>query len=87
LALKAHFDLISIQPFEDGNGHISRLLTNYVQAYFNLPLSTLFKQDRIKYVNALEAARKTNKLQPFLQFMMQQYKRFLKREIKKLETL
>lgn len=87
LAFKAHFDLISIHPFGDGNGRTSRLLTNYIQAYFGLPLSTVFKQDRIKYINALESARKRDTLEPFLQFMMRQYKKFLKEEINKLQSM
>jgi Fic family protein len=87
LAFKAHFGLVSIHPFGDGNGRTSRLITNYIQAYFGLPLSTVFKQDRIKYINALESARKKDSLQPFLEFMMRQYGKFLKEEIKKMESL
>jgi Fic family protein len=33
LSFSAHFDLVSIHPFYDGNGRTSRLLLNYIQAY------------------------------------------------------
>ena len=33
----AHFNLVSIHPFVDGNGRVSRLIMNFVQEYFILP--------------------------------------------------
>ncbi len=82
LAFKAHFDFVSIHPFGDGNGRTSRLIMNYVQLYFGLPLAIVFKQDRIKYINALEAARHKDDLTPFVAFMSQQYRKWLKAEIR-----
>lgn len=84
LAYKMHFEFVSIHPFGDGNGRTSRLLMNYVQAYFDLPLSIVFKQDRIKYINALESARNLDSLKPFCDFMSKQYEKFIKSEIKKM---
>ena len=49
-----HLWIAMIHPFEDRNGRTSRLLMNYIQSWYNLPLSIVFKQDRIKYVEALE---------------------------------
>jgi Fic family protein len=85
LAFKIHFDFVSIHPFGDGNGRTARLLMNYVQEYFNLPLSIVFKQDKIKYINALEMARKNEDLQPFHDFMFSQYAKFMKKEIKEMQ--
>lgn len=85
LAFRVHFRLVSIHPFGDGNGRTSRLLMNYVQAYFDLPLSIVFKQDRIRYINALEAARKADDLAPYLEFMYRQYAKFMRQEIRELE--
>jgi Fic family protein len=82
LAFKLHFDFVSIHPFGDGNGRTSRLLMNFVQAYFDLPLSIVFKQDRLKYIEALESARRKEDIQPFYNFMYKQYNKFLKQEIK-----
>ncbi len=85
LAFSVHFQLVSIHPFGDGNGRTSRLLMNFVQAYFNLPLGIVYKSDRIKYINALEAARNAENEDVFIDFMFRQYHKFLKDEIKNLQ--
>jgi hypothetical protein len=57
---------------------------NYIQAWFNIPLSIVFKQDRIKYVEALESARNKEDIATFYRFMYGLYGKFLKAEIVKL---
>ena len=81
LAFKLHYDFVSIHPFGDGNGRTSRLLMNFIQSGFNLPLSIVFKQDRMKYINALENARSGEDITLFYKFMYDQYAKFLKKEI------
>lgn len=81
LSFDAHFDLISIHPFYDGNGRTSRLLMNYIQIYFGLPMSFVFKEDKADYIQSLEDARKTESLIPFRDFMFKQYEKFLSQEI------
>ena len=83
LAFELHFDFVSIHPFGDGNGRTARLLMNLLQLYFDLPLSIVFKQDRIKYINALEKTRKNDNIKHFLTFMYAQYAKFLTKEISK----
>lgn len=85
LAFQVHFQFVSIHPYGDGNGRTSRLLMNYIQAWFGLPLSIVFKQDRIRYINALEAARIKDTDKPFFDFMYSQYSKFLKNEISQLK--
>lgn len=85
LAFQVHFQFVSIHPFGDGNGRTSRLLMNYIQEWFGLPLSIVYKQDRIRYINALEAARTKETDEPFFDFMYSQYSKFLKNEISQLK--
>ncbi len=85
LAFQVHFKLVSIHPFGDGNGRTSRLLMNFIQAFFGLPLSIVFQQDRIRYINALEASRKKESEKPFFDFMYSQYSKLLKKEIAQLK--
>ncbi|MEI7527167.1 MAG: Fic family protein [Mariniphaga sp.] len=85
LAFNIHFEFVSIHPFGDGNGRTARLLTNYIQAYFGIPLSVVLKSDRISYINALESARKVENTEPFLGFMYRQYAKFLKLEIAEIK--
>ncbi len=86
LAFQVHFRLVSIHPFGDGNGRTSRLLMNYIQAFFGLPLSIVFQQDRIRYINALESSRTKENEKPFFDFMYSQYSKFLKKEIAQLNS-
>ena len=85
LSFWLHFQFVSIHPFGDGNGRTARLLMNYIQACFGLPLSVVFKSDRISYINALEATRKTENIETFHRFMYNQYAKFLKSEITEMK--
>jgi Fic family protein len=78
----AHFQFVSIHPFADGNGRTSRLIMNYILAYFDLPIFYVYKSNRISYIQALEKTRETDNLQHFYNFMFGQYKKFLEKEIK-----
>ncbi|MBQ1605630.1 MAG: Fic family protein, partial [Bacteroidales bacterium] len=82
LAFDAHFRLVGIHPFADGNGRVSRLIMNYILAYYGLPMFMVCKQDRLKYIDALESARNSENMEPFYDFMYKQYIKFLKKEIK-----
>ena len=81
-AFYAHFQFVSIHPFADGNGRTSRLLMNYILTCFDLPIFYVYKNNRISYIQALEKARETDKLQHFYSFMFRQYIKFLAKEIK-----
>lgn len=84
LAFDAHFNLVSIHPFSDGNGRLSRLIMNYVQLYHNLPLSIIFEEDKSDYFETLILARKKEDNSIFRQFMYKQLAKHLKIEIKRL---
>lgn len=81
LSFAAHFDLVSIHPFYDGNGRTSRLLMNYLQAIYQLPLSIVFKEDKADYFTALQTSRKEKSMTAFFKFMYNQYEKQLEGEI------
>jgi Fic family protein len=83
----AHFDLVSIHPFYDGNGRTSRLLMNYLQLIFKLPMSIVFKEDKAEYFDALIQTRKEKEIRIFREFMYSQYEKYLSQEIAKAEKL
>lgn len=85
ISFRIHFEFVSIHPFGDGNGRTARLLMNFTQAYFNLPLSIVFKQNRLKYIEALEESRKKENLTPFYDFMFSQYSKLINSEIKEMK--
>ena len=84
LSFDAHFNLVSIHPFEDGNGRVSRLVMNYIQFYHSLPLCNVFKEDKAEYIKALVDTRKSNDIAIFRNFMLSQYKKMLEAEISKV---
>lgn len=86
-AFDAHFDLVTIHPFYDGNGRTSRLLMNYLQLYFGLPMSIVFKEDKAVYFEALQQTRKLEDISIFRNFMYIQYKKYLLQEIEKYEQM
>jgi Fic family protein len=79
----AHFNLVSIHPFSDGNGRVSRLMMNYVQHYNNIPLCNVFKEDKADYYKALIDTRKKEDMDIFRKFMLSQYSKMLTIEIDK----
>lgn len=85
LSFWLHFELVSVHPFGDGNGRTSRLLMNFVQEYFNLPLGVVYKNDKLHYFAALEKTRTTGNINVFYEFMFSQYKKFLETEVEKAD--
>lgn len=83
----AHFHLVTIHPFYDGNGRTSRLLMNYVQQISNLPLAIVYKEDRAAYFQALQDTRKVNNIEIFKSFMYSQFEKHLKNEIGKFRDI
>lgn len=89
LAFDAHYKLVTIHPFADGNGRTARLLMNYILAYHNLPLAILYKEDKAEYFNALEACRKGNveNTLPIREFMYKEQIKYMEEEINKYKSM
>jgi Fic family protein len=87
LSFDAHFDLVTLHPFYDGNGRTSRLLMNYLQQRSNLPLGLVFLEDKVDYFEALIATRQKEDLQIFRNFMHMQYQKLLVQEINKFKEI
>jgi len=77
LSFTAHYTLVSIHPFYDGNGRTSRLLMNYIQAYYGLPLGTVFLEDKQEYFTALRKSKSENSIDWISAFMHKEYEKSL----------
>lgn len=64
-ASDAHYKLVSIHPFSDGNGRTSRLLMNLLLMQEGYPPAIIRKEDRLAYINSLEKAQKGSGLDDF----------------------
>jgi hypothetical protein len=54
---------------------------NYVQAYYQLHLAIVYKEDKVDYFTALQESRKQEDVSFFTEFMFSQYNKFLKNEM------
>jgi Fic family protein len=86
LSFIAHFDLVSIHPFTDGNGRTSRLLMNYIQAFHGLPLTLVNAEARSTYVESLNQSRKTASSEPIVHFMATQHLQELEHQLKAYQS-
>lgn len=57
LAAEAHYRLVTIHPFVDGNGRTARLLMNLLLLKNGYPPALIRTRDRLKYINSLEKAQ------------------------------
>jgi Fic family protein len=88
LAFDAHFGLVSIHPFADGNGRTSRLLMNYILAYHHLPMAVLYAESKLEYHAVLRKNQEGEdvNLQELRDFMYGQQIRFFEEEVRQFTT-
>jgi Fic family protein len=53
LSVWAHFELVTIHPWADGNGRTCRLLMNLLQMEFGVLPTKVLKEDKAEYIQAL----------------------------------
>jgi Fic family protein len=87
LSFDAHFNLVSIHSYYDGNGRTSRLLMNYIQAVYNLPLAIVRSENKAAYIQALIDTRQQENIEIFREFMADEYRNLLQKEIEKFEEM
>ena len=87
LSFDAHFNLVSIHPYYDGNGRTSRLLMNYIQAYYGLPLAIVKSENKAAYIQALVDTRQQEDISIFRNFMANEYAALLRNEIEKFKEM
>ncbi len=65
VAADAHFKLVSIHPFVDGNGRISRLLMNLILLINGYPVAIIRNEDRTGYLEAVNLGQTKKDLQMY----------------------
>jgi len=79
LACLMHFYFVSIHPFEDGNGRMTRLIMNYILFKNNYPMFTLSYNIRKSYYKALERANLKEDDMVFVNWFFKYYLKYLKK--------
>jgi excisionase family DNA binding protein len=77
IAIDAHFKLVSIHPFIDGNGRAARLLMNLLLIQAGFPPGIIRKEDRSVYINSLEKGQTKNDLLDYYAIMIEAVDRSL----------
>lgn len=77
----AHFRLVTIHPWADGNGRMSRLVMNHLQYEFGLVPSKIVREDKAEYIRSLVDARERETLLPFYEFMFEEHVRNIRKEL------
>lgn len=81
LTFDAHFQLVTIHPWADGNGRMARLLMNMLQFEFGLIPTKILKEDKEEYIKALVSTREEDDLNIFQNFMSSMMEQNLQKEI------
>lgn len=77
IAIDAHFKLVSIHPFVDGNGRTARLLMNLILMQQGYPPAIIRKEDRSTYINSLEKGQTKNELHDYYDLILEAIDRSL----------
>ena len=81
ISFDAHYNLVTIHPWADGNGRMARLIMNMLQFEFGLIPTKILKEDKEEYIKALVTTRETENLDIFRKFMTDIMVKNLNKEI------
>lgn len=81
MTFDAHYNLVTIHPWADGNGRMARLVMNMLQFEFGLIPAKILKEDKEEYIKALVATREDDDLGIFRGFMTSMMEQNLQTEI------
>ena len=81
LSFDAHYQLVTIHPWVDGTGRMSRLVMNHLQYELGLVPVKIVKEDKAEYIQALVDSREQESLEPFREFMMEEHTKNITKEI------
>ena len=85
LSFDAHYHLVTIHPWVDGNGRMARLVMNHLQFEFGLIPSKVNKEDKAEYIQALIDSREQDSTEPFRDFMLKEHVSNLRMDIEQFK--
>lgn len=85
LSFDAHYELVTIHPWADGNGRMSRLIMNYIQFEFRIVPMRVLKEQKLDYIAALNQTRDKEDLSIFRDVMTDLHTANLRQEITAFE--
>ena len=81
LSFWAHFELVTIHPWADGNGRTCRLLMNLLQMEYGVLPTKVLKEDKAEYIQALIDTREEEDMEVFMNCMSRLHCQHLRYDI------
>lgn len=81
LSFWAHYELVTIHPWADGNGRTCRLLMNLLQWEFGVLPTKVLKEDKAEYIQALIDTRESEDIAVFIDCMTKLHCQHLQTDI------
>lgn len=85
ISADAHYKLVSIHPFVDGNGRTARLLMNLLLMQNGYPPALIRKEDRRRYISFIEKAQLGGNLDDYYELIYEAVERSLDIYLEALE--
>ena len=86
-AFEAHYRLVTIHPFSDGNGRTARLLMNLLLLRAGFPPVSIGPEDRLAYLDALARRQAGGSDEPWLRLMTERLRVSLGHHLEHLGTV
>ncbi|MCQ2975320.1 MAG: Fic family protein [Bacteroidales bacterium] len=81
LSFWAHYNLVTIHPWADGNGRMSRLLMKLIQFEFEVLPNKVLSDDKVEYIQSLVDSRENENPKIFIDMMIKHHINHLKKDI------
>lgn len=81
LSFEAHYRIVSIHPWADGNGRMSRLIMNMIQYEAGVIPSIVKKESRAEYIQSLALSQENDDSSTFVEFMLNHHIENLQKQI------
>ncbi|WP_296333933.1 Fic family protein [uncultured Treponema sp.] len=81
LSFEAHYRIVSIHPWADGNGRMSRLVMNMIQYEAGVIPSIVKKENRAEYIQSLALSQENDNSSTFVEFMLNHHIENLQKQI------
>lgn len=86
LSFEAHYRLVTIHLWADGNGRMARLLMNMLQVEGGIIPSKVLSSHKVEYIKSLVETREQEDLTVFTSFMTQMLEYQLRKEIEAFKS-
>lgn len=86
LSFEAHYRIVSIHPWADGNGRMSRLVMNMIQYEAGVIPSIVKKESRAEYIQSLSISQDNDNSKQFILFMINHHSKNLMKQIEEYKA-